>query len=200
MLNAKLYTITGFHWKVRWWMLETAGSLESQYTTPTMEAENSGNEAEWNIETFFGITVHTRILHTLCLFLQESWLGIHQERFIKSIMACCWIHQCEVIFVACMIFPKSFNVMQDIVICWLSYPFLHHTNRMKAYNLSNFYNFSLIDTSGRLHFYSPLHLSGIREYRKGSSPSVHLAIHTHFSVCPYTFLHDGWMDFLNFLH
>ena len=40
-------------------------------------------------------------------------------------------------------------------------------------------------------YYFPLCLSRIREYRKGSSQSVHLSVYHR------AFLHDGWMDFLH---
>ena len=40
-------------------------------------------------------------------------------------------------------------------------------------------------------YYSPLCLSGIREYRKSSTPSVSLSVH------PCAFFHDNWIDFLH---
>ena len=41
--------------------------------------------------------------------------------------------------------------------------------------------------------YSPLYLSGIREYIKGLSVSQSISLLSH----PHTFLHDGAMDFLH---
>ena len=45
-------------------------------------------------------------------------------------------------------------------------------------------------------YYFPLCLSGIGEYRKGSSPSSHPSV-SHQLVHLHTFLRDGWMDFLH---
>ena len=44
--------------------------------------------------------------------------------------------------------------------------------------------------------YSPLHLSGIGEYRKGSGPSVCLALHQYICLSIHT--HSTMMDFLHF--
>ena len=51
------------------------------------------------------------------------------------------------------------------------------------------------DETRQLFYYSLLHLSRIREYRKGSSLLVSLSVSLslHLCVLPHAFLHEGWM-------